>query len=72
MFFRKKRKVRRKGDERLLEEIDGLKESLDQQKAMLAHSSDYQDHLLYKSKLTEAKYLFLLKEIRHRRTSKIR
>ncbi|WP_026688783.1 YaaL family protein [Alteribacter aurantiacus] len=73
MFFRKKkRKVRRQGDERLLEEIDTLKDSLDQQRSMLAHSSDYQDHLQYQSKLTEAKYLFLLKEVRKRRASKMK
>ncbi|WP_096438097.1 YaaL family protein [Alteribacter populi] len=70
MFFRKKGKIRRQEDERLLNKIDMLKMDLDQQKSMISRSDDYQDNLLYRSKITEVKYLFLLKEIRHRRASK--
>ncbi|TMW69924.1 YaaL family protein [Alteribacter natronophilus] len=67
MFFKKrKRVIRRKGDDRLLAEIDVLKSRLDQQRSLLSHKADYSDHLLYQVKLNEARYLFLLKEVRHR------
>ncbi|PYZ95378.1 hypothetical protein CR205_19815 [Alteribacter lacisalsi] len=67
MFFkRKKRAIRRREDERLMNEIDQLREKLDQQRNLLSHRADHSDHLHYQVKLNEAKYLFLLKEVRHR------
>ncbi|BAB03756.1 YaaL family protein [Halalkalibacterium halodurans] len=70
MFFRKKGKIRKIEDERLLAFIEKQKKQLEMQQQMVENSVDPSEEVLYRLKLTKAKYLFLLKEARVRNTSK--
>ncbi|TES47367.1 DUF2508 family protein [Halalkalibacterium halodurans] len=70
MFFRKKGKIRKIEDERLLAFIEKQKKQLEMQQQMVENSVDPSEEVLYRLKLTKVKYLFLLKEARVRNTSK--
>ncbi|OIJ16231.1 hypothetical protein BKP35_04455 [Anaerobacillus arseniciselenatis] len=69
MLFRKKGKIRKAEDDRLIAHIDELKAKLMNQKQLVQNSVDPPEDVIYNMKLTEAKYLFLLKEARNRKTS---
>ncbi|MGO4890598.1 YaaL family protein [Anaerobacillus sp. MEB173] len=68
MFFRKKGRIRKEEDERLIETIDTIKEQLLLQKGLVQSSFDPSESVLNELRLSEAKYLFLLKEARIRNT----
>ncbi|MBB5174932.1 YaaL family protein [Texcoconibacillus texcoconensis] len=65
----RKRSIRKREDEQLLDFIDMYKQQVDQASILLENSLDASDEWIYRKKLTEAKYLFLLKEARLRGTS---
>ncbi len=69
MLFKKKGKIRKVEDERLVAYIESLKLVLMNQKELVQKSVDPSEEVMFKLKLTEAKYLFLLKEARKRKTS---
>lgn len=69
MLFKKKGKIRKVEDERLVSHIEILKATLINQTELVQKSVDPSEDVLYKLKLTESKYLFLLKEARCRNTS---
>ncbi|AST93954.1 YaaL family protein [Sutcliffiella cohnii] len=66
MFFRKKDKLKKKYDEKLLNMIEANKKTWNTQKAILEKSLDPSEDVICKMKIEEAKYLFLLKEVRVR------
>lgn len=69
MLFKKKGKIRREEDRRLVAHIEKLKEKLMNQNELVNKSLDPSLEVMFNLKLTEAKYLFLLKEARIRKTS---
>ncbi|MDQ0257782.1 hypothetical protein J2S74_005244 [Evansella vedderi] len=69
MLFRKRGKIRNEEDKSLLWHLEKLKQRVNQKEALINNSVDYHGEVLYKGKLEKAKYLFLLKEARIRRTS---
>ncbi|MDN4527699.1 YaaL family protein [Fictibacillus fluitans] len=69
MFFSRKGRLRKEGDQRLLQSLDEIKTVWTNQKAMVERSLEPSDQVLYELKLTEAKYLFLLKEAKIRKVT---
>ncbi|WP_017729633.1 YaaL family protein [Halalkalibacterium ligniniphilum] len=70
MLFQKKRSIRRNEDERLLAMIEEEKRLLESQQCIVSRSVDPSEEVLLRLKMTEMKYLFLLKEARIRKTTK--
>ncbi|ADU28318.1 YaaL family protein [Evansella cellulosilytica] len=68
MFFSKKGKVREKEDANLLWHLAKLKKSLNQREALINNSVDQNNQVIYQALTEKAKYLFLLKEARIRKT----
>ncbi|QOY37435.1 YaaL family protein [Anaerobacillus isosaccharinicus] len=69
MLFKKKGKIRRDENIRLVEQIEIQKQLLMHQKELVEKSVDPSEEVILKLKVTEAKYLFMLKEARARRTN---
>ncbi|WNF37104.1 YaaL family protein [Bacillaceae bacterium IKA-2] len=69
MLFKKKGKIRELEDQRLVSHIAMLKENLMIRTQLLKNSIDPSEEVIFKLKLTEAKYIFLLKEARVRNVS---
>lgn len=69
MLFRKKGKIRKREEDRLISHIDMLKDKLFIQRELVNRSVDPSDEVLLNFKMTEAKYLFLLKEARAQNTN---
>lgn len=67
MFFRRKEKLRKEFDEKLLFQLEYLKEEWMRQKNLIEKSIDPSDGVLYELKLAESKYFFLLREAKCRR-----
>ncbi|UCZ53284.1 YaaL family protein [Bacillus shivajii] len=68
MFFRKKGKLRKHEDHQLLILLDKIKKKSDQQHSLISGSIGYHREIEYLAKIEKAKYLFLLKEARCRKT----
>ncbi|MBU8908400.1 YaaL family protein [Desertibacillus haloalkaliphilus] len=66
MFFQRKKRIRQAEDERLLALIEEMKQRLSKQQAIISSSVDPSPTVLNDLRITEAKYLFLLKEARVR------
>ncbi|RXJ01133.1 DUF2508 family protein [Anaerobacillus alkaliphilus] len=69
MLFKKKGRIRKEENRRLVEEIEHQKYQLMTQRELVEKSVEPSEEVLLKLKVTEAKYLFLLKEARIRRTN---
>lgn len=69
MLFKKKGKIRKLENERLVSHIEILKRKWMDQSDLVRKSVDPSEEVMLNVKLTEAKYLFLLKEARKRNTS---
>lgn len=69
MLFKKKGKIREVEDQRLVRHIEALKENLVIRTQLLKSSIDPSEEVIFKLKLIEAKYIFLLKEARMRNVS---
>lgn len=65
-FFRKKGKLRKEFDEKLVNELLDYKEVYLNQVELVERSVDPPDELLMHVKLSQAKYYFLLKEAKAR------
>jgi hypothetical protein len=72
MFFRRKGWLRKEYDEKLLVQLEKLKQSRHQQKKLLEKCLDPSDDVILHMKLEEAKYFFLLKEAKKRQLSLLR
>ncbi|OLO25201.1 hypothetical protein BTR23_25310 [Alkalihalophilus pseudofirmus] len=68
MFFKKKGRIRKEENERLLSLIDDMKQKLTKQQLLINNSVDPSPMVLSDVKVTEAKYMFLLREARIRQT----
>lgn len=66
MFFRRKGKLRKEFDEKLLVQFNQLKKEWLSEKSIIDKSFDPSDEVLCGAKLTEAKYFFLFKEAKER------
>lgn len=66
MLFRRKDYFIKEFDERLIEEIEELRDSLMKQKHLIANSLEPSEEIVCHMKITEAKYYFLIKEARNR------
>ncbi|OIJ17573.1 hypothetical protein BKP37_03535 [Anaerobacillus alkalilacustris] len=66
-LFKRKGKIRKLEDQRLVSHIEELKVNLVNQTELVKKSLDPSGEVLFNLKLTEAKYLFLLKEARCRK-----
>ena len=69
MFFRRKGWLREEFDEKLIQQLKGLKENWDRQSALLENSFDPYLEMELQTKLARAKYLFLLREAKKRNLS---
>ncbi len=70
MLFRKKQKLRRLENGRLMVQIEEHKRRLDSQKQLIMRSVDPSDDVLQRKNITESLYSFLLREARQRRANK--
>jgi hypothetical protein len=69
MLFKKKGNIRKAENKRLVEQIEFQKQLLMNQKELVEKSVDPSEEVILKLKVTEAKYLFMLKEARVRKTN---
>lgn len=67
MFFKKKNRMRNSEDQKLVELMESLKEQLASFNSIVKNSVEPSSEVIYKVKVSEAKYLFLLKEARERK-----
>lgn len=74
MFFSRKGRLKRSGDEELLQSLDELKINWMHQKEMVERSVEPSEEVIFKLQLEESKYFFLLKEAKKRNvtTSKLK
>ncbi|RBW67325.1 YaaL family protein [Bacillus taeanensis] len=68
MFFRKG-KLRKEGNERLLQTLEQLKFEWMNKKKFVEQSFEPSESVLHELRLAEAKYFFLLKEAKKRQVS---
>ncbi|ADH97577.1 YaaL family protein [Salisediminibacterium selenitireducens] len=67
-MFSRKGKMRREKDAELIALLDRFKRQADEQDARIHQSVNASPEIERQSKLARAKYYFLLREARHRRT----
>ena len=70
MFFRKKDRLKNQFDEKIMQLTEENKDIWSRKKALVEKSLDPSEEVVCKLKLAEAKYLFLLKEVRYRKIKK--
>lgn len=66
-MFSKKRKLRRTYDDHLMELIEDTKETWLQKKKLMELSFGYHGQLSYETKVVQATYFFLLREVKKRK-----
>ncbi|MDQ1143365.1 MAG: YaaL family protein [Bacillus sp. (in: firmicutes)] len=66
MFFRRKGRLRKEYDEKLLIQLSRLKGHWHQEKQLLEKSFDPSEEVICQTKIAEAKYIFLLREAKQR------
>ncbi|WP_077215250.1 YaaL family protein [Bacillus dakarensis] len=67
MIFRRKGWLRKEFDEKLLYDLEEIRSKWSMQKALVEKSFDPSEEIIYETKLTEAKYFYLIKEAKHRK-----
>lgn len=72
MFFRRKGKLRKEYDEKLLMQLNRYKAHWHQEKLLLDKSFDPSEEVICQTKIAEAKYIFLLSEAKKRNVSLFR
>ena len=70
MFYRRKGWLRSEYDEKLLKELESLKQSWTNAKFLLEKSVEPSDDLFMEAKIAEVKYFSLFKEAKHRGTKR--
>lgn len=70
MFFRRKGWLRKEYDEKLLQQLESLKQNWLQQKDLLEICLDPSDDVIMEAKMAEIKYFSLFKEAKNRNVSK--
>ncbi|TWD87910.1 uncharacterized protein DUF2508 [Neobacillus bataviensis] len=66
MFFRRKGRLRKEYDEKLLTQLNRFKTHWQQEKMLLEKSFDPSEEVICQTKIAEAKYIFLLREAKQR------
>ncbi|MBM7656461.1 YaaL family protein [Neobacillus cucumis] len=66
MFFRRKGRLRKEYDEKLLTQLNRYKINWQQEKQLLEKSFDPSEEVICQTKIAEAKYIFLLREAKER------
>ncbi|WP_026693536.1 YaaL family protein [Peribacillus kribbensis] len=66
MFFRKKGSLRKEYDQKLIDQLEELKVSWLNQKALLEKSLDPSPDIICQAKIAEVKYFYLFKEAKSR------
>ena len=66
MFFRRKGRLRKEYDEKLLMQLNRFKVHWQQEKLLLEKSFDPSDEVICQTKIAEVKYIFLLREAKQR------
>ncbi|WML58250.1 YaaL family protein [Neobacillus sp. PS2-9] len=72
MFFRRKGRLRKEYDEKLLIQLNRLKEHWQQEKQLLEKSFDPSEEVICQTKIAEVKYIFLLREAKQRHVTLLR
>lgn len=67
IFFRRKGSLRREYDEKLVQLLEQQKAEWKRQEKMMERSLEPSEDVICHLKITEAKYLYLLKEAKQRR-----
>ncbi len=70
MFFRKKDRLKKQFDHKLMETTEECKNRWAKQKSLVDKSVDPSEEVICQLKVAEAKYLFLLREVRTRMVKK--
>jgi hypothetical protein len=66
MLFRRKGRLRKEYDEKLLAQLNRYKINWQQEKLLLEKSFDPSEEVICQTKIAEAKYIFLLREAKQR------
>ncbi|MFC7370856.1 YaaL family protein [Fictibacillus iocasae] len=69
MFFSRKGRLKKSGDESLLQSLELLRAEWMKQKEIVDRSLEPSGHVLMQLHLAEAKYFYLLKEAKKRKVS---
>ncbi|WP_349409039.1 YaaL family protein [Pseudalkalibacillus sp. SCS-8] len=67
MFFRRKGRLRKEANERLLKTIDSVRSEWLTKKELIENSVEPSEQVLFEVELAKAKYFFLLKEAKVRK-----
>ncbi|KMJ56559.1 hypothetical protein AB685_21300 [Bacillus sp. LL01] len=70
MFFRKKDRLKKMFDVKLMDTTEECKNRWSKQKSLVDKSVDPSEEVICQLKVAEAKYLFLLREVRTRMVKK--
>jgi hypothetical protein len=70
VLWRRKGWLKKEFDKQLLSELENLKDEWMKQKALVEKSVEPSSQILVDLKIAEAKYFFLIREAKRRRTSK--
>ncbi|GER68511.1 hypothetical protein BpJC7_30040 [Weizmannia acidilactici] len=68
-MFSKKQKLRKEYDALLLDLVTEVKNEWARQNAIQNMSFEFNEELYYRTKITEAKYVFLFREVKKRKIS---
>jgi hypothetical protein len=72
MFFRRKGRLRKEYDEKLLMQLQRFKNDWQQEKQLLEKSFDPSEEVICQTKIAEVKYIFLLIEAKQRKVTLMR
>lgn len=69
MFFRRKGKLRNENNQKLVQQLEGIKRSWLNQKSLLEKSLDPSEDAIIQTKIAEIKYFYLFKEAKRRKVT---
>ncbi|MCZ0756992.1 YaaL family protein [Anoxybacillus sp. J5B_2022] len=69
MFWRRKGWLKRQFDQRLVEQLEAMRNEWMKQKDLIEKSIEPSEDVLMDAKITEAKYFFLIREAKRRRVT---
>lgn len=69
MFWRRKGRLKKQFDERLVEQLEAMRNEWIKQKELIEKSIEPSEDVLMDAKMTEAKYFFLIREAKRRRVT---
>ncbi|MCL6587545.1 MAG: YaaL family protein [Anoxybacillus sp.] len=69
MFWRRKGWLKKQFDERLVEQLEAMRNEWIKQKELIEKSIEPSEDVLMDAKMTEAKYFFLIREAKRRRVT---